>query len=87
MTKQDRINELEAELDGFKAMLEVTHQWMTNIERHLLSPKFYEDTTIQTADVFHFIRNLRGAIIDEGMEPRGLAHPIKKDWRTHPNCW
>lgn len=58
------IVKLQAANKQFQSDMDYVTDWMINLETYLLSPKFHQDTTVQTGDILLRLNELAQGLID-----------------------
>jgi hypothetical protein len=62
---------LEAELDTANAVIATMNAHIDSLRAYLNSPKFHSDPSVQTADIFARLYEMRSAVADTECEGRG----------------
>ena len=58
------IVKLQAANKQFQSDMDYVTDWMINLEAHLLSSKFHQDTTVQTRDILLRLEELAQGLLD-----------------------
>ena len=61
------IVKLQAANKQYQSDMDYVTDWMINLEAYLLSPKFHEDTTVQTRDVLLRLEELAHGLLNPNL--------------------
>lgn len=58
------ITQLENKVAELNAIKKVYEEGLDNLKSYLISPKFYEDSTVQTSDILNWIADIHEGALD-----------------------
>lgn len=70
--------EAAATIAQLEAVIETLRTGMDSLAAYVTSPKFREDTTVQTGDIVARLREIRSAAADVEVEPYGASCDLRK---------